>query len=199
MKKFGLLIMMSTVIVGCVTVPPTNQNNLCEIFREKGDWFDAAEDAESRWGVPIQIIMAIIHQESRFKEDAKTKRTWYLGFIPGPRKSSAYGYAQAKDPVWNEYRNATGNGWASRDDFEDATDFIGWYIDGTQKRLKVSKWDARNQYLAYHEGRGGYARGTWKSKKWLIAVADKVKRRASRYGTQLKGCRDELDDWWPFW
>lgn len=199
MNNYLILLIIILSISGCATTPPTNQEDICKIFYEKDDWFDDVEDAESRWGVPIQIIMAFIHQESRFKQGAQPERTWYLGFIPGPRKSSAYGYSQAKDPVWNEYRNATGNGWASRDDFEDATDFIGWYINGTHKALKISKWDAKNQYLAYHEGRGGYRRGTWKSKKWLIQVAEKVNRRASRYGAQLKTCRDDLDSWWPFW
>jgi hypothetical protein len=187
------------MLVGCATVPPSNPDNLCEIFREKDDWFDAAADAEDRWGAPIQVMMAIVFQESRFQAEAKTPRTWYLGFIPGPRKSSAYGFAQAKDPVWEEYKADTGNSWADRDDFEDAIDFIGWYIYGTNKRLGISKWDARKQYLAYHEGRGGYARGTYRSKRWLLAVADKVARRASRYGAQLRQCRDELESWWPFW
>ncbi len=192
-------ILVLVLLTACSTTPPAQQDNICKIFKEKSGWFDDAEDAESKWGVPIQVMMAIIHQESRFKNSAAPERTWYFGFIPGPRKSSAYGYAQAKDPVWNEYRNATGNGWASRDDFEDAIDFIGWYLSASHKRLKISKWDARNQYLAYHEGRGGYNRKTYQSKAWLIKVADKVSKRASRYGAQLKTCRSDLESWWPFW
>jgi len=194
-----MLVGITTTLSGCASTPPSNTDNICAIFHEKSDWFDAAEDAENSWSVPIPVLMAIIHQESRFRGDAQTPRTWYLGFIPGPRKSSAYGFAQAKDPVWNEYRRATGNSWADRDDFDDAIDFIGWYLDGTQKRLGISKWDARRQYLAYHEGRGGYRRGSYKSKQWLIAVAAKVGRRASRYAAQLKTCRSDLESWWPFW
>lgn len=66
----------------------------------------------------------------------------------------------------------------------------------------ISKWDAKNQYLAYHEGHGGYRKKSYRKKAWLVKVADKVKRRADRYGAQLNGCRDELDsgwDLWPFW
>ncbi len=198
MKKI-LISLMALLLVSCATMPPSRQDNICQIFKEKGGWFEDAEDAEDRWGVPIQVLMSFIYQESRFKQGAAPSRKYYLGFIPGPRASSAYGYAQAKDPVWNEYRTATGSRWASRTDFEDAIDFVGWYIYGTQKRLKISKWDAKNQYLAYHEGRGGYSRASYKSKAWLIDVANKVDRRSAMYGVQLKKCRSDLESWWPFW
>ncbi|MDO5643141.1 MAG: lytic transglycosylase, partial [Paracoccus sp. (in: a-proteobacteria)] len=61
--------------------------------------------------------------------------------------------------------------------------------DGTARRLGISKWDARNQYLAYHEGRAGYARGSYRAKGWLVGVADGVQRRAEMYHTQLRSCR----------
>ena len=169
-------------------------DNICDIFLGETDWYEAARDSQHKWGTPMFVMMAIMHQESTFVEDAQPEREWFLGFIPLPRSSSAYGFAQAQDPVWNEYIRATENHGADRDDFEDAIDFIGWYTDGSQKRLKLSKWDAYGQYLAYHEGRGGYARGTYKSKDWLITVANKVKNRASRYNVQLKECRAKLDN-----
>ena len=201
MKRYSIILgsFISILLMGCSIAPPKQQEDICEIFREKNNWFDDAEDAELRWGVPIQVMMAFIYQESRFQDEAAPERTWYLGFIPGARKSSAYGYAQAQDPVWDEYRKATRNGWASRDDFDDAVDFVGWYVAGTHQQLKISKWDSKNQYLAYHEGRGGYRQGSYKSKKWLIKVANKVAARASRYGKQLKQCRSDLEGWWPFW
>ena len=43
---------------------------------------------------------------------------------------------------------------ADRDDFNDAIDFIGWYNDQSSRRSKISKSDAYNLYLAYHEGQG---------------------------------------------
>jgi len=138
-------------------------------------------------------MMAIIHQESRFVHNARPDRKWFL-FIPLPRQSSAFGYAQAQDPAWHEYRLATRSLGADRDSFEDAIDFVGWYTDVTQKRLGTSKWDAYTQYLAYHEGRTGYQRGAWKKKPWLKSVANKVKHRAATYGGQLKRCKNELDD-----
>ncbi len=172
----------------------------CEIFREKDDWFEVTQDVYERWGVPPHVQLAIMHQESRFQYDAKPPRDTILWVIPWFRKSSAYGFAQVKDSTWEWYQEKTGNTWADRDDFEDAADFIGWYGYMTYKTLGISKWDAYKQYLAYHEGHGGYRRGTYRSKPWLMKVARKVDSRASRYHTQLSRCKDELESWdlWPF-
>ncbi|MDA8740572.1 lytic transglycosylase, partial [Rhodobacteraceae bacterium] len=52
----------------------------------------------------------------------------------------------------------------------------------------VALSDARNQYLAYHEGQGGFMRGTHLKKSWLLAVADKVADRSATYRRQLKSC-----------
>jgi hypothetical protein len=43
-------------------------------------------------------------------------------------------------------------------------------------------------YLAYHEGYGGYKRGSFKDKDWLKDTARKVKYNAVRYKRQLKNC-----------
>ncbi len=187
------LLLMLLGLSGCATSPPRNTDNICAIFREQDDWYDAAQDANERWGTPIQVMMAIMHQESRFVHDAQPPRTWYLGFIPGPRPSSAYGYAQAQTPAWDDYLKEAGSWGADRDEFADAVDFIGWYTWKTHQVNGVSKWHADLQYLNYHEGWGGYRRGTYKSKPWLIGVSRKVKRRASDYGAQLRGCQDSLE------
>ena len=76
----------------------------------------------------------------------------------------------------------------SRTDIYDATDFIGWYMTETKRRNGVSKYDARNQYLAYHEGQGGYARGTHLQKSWLLRTANRVEARSDLYGKQLRAC-----------
>lgn len=186
--------LMVIFLSSCAGYRPNNPNNICDIFLGETDWYEAARDAQHKWGTPIYVMMAIMHQESRFVDDAQPERDWFLGFIPLPRDSSAYGFAQAQDPVWSEYMEQAANWGADRDEFEDAIDFIGWYTDGSQKRLKLSKWDAYGQYLAYHEGRGGYSRGTYNSKPWLKKVAVKVKKRATTYNVQLKGCQATLDD-----
>ena len=197
-----LLIVAASVLAGCATTPPSNPDNACSIFREKDDWYDSAKDVYKRWGVPIHVQLAIMRQESTFIHDARPPREHLLGFIPWFRPTSAYGYAQVKDSTWEWYEKDTDRWGADRDDFDDADDFVGWYVHGTYTMLGVSKWDARKQYLAYHEGRGGYKRGTYRHKRWLLKVAARVKANASRYYTQLKGCEDELNsgwDLWPFW
>jgi len=190
----NMVISLFLLLSGCSTYQPNNPDNLCHIFFGEIDWYEAARDAQGQWGTPIYVMMAIMYQESRFVDDAQPDRPWFLGVVPLPRDSSAYGYAQAQDPVWEEYRRHRPNSGADRDDFEDSIDFIGWYTHGSQKRLKVSKWDAYGQYLAYHEGRGGYQRKTYQGKPWLKKIANKVKRRAIRYNQQLKTCQAGLDD-----
>lgn len=199
--SLGLLV-AAVLLAGCVTAPPRTTSNICDIFYEKDDWFDDADHAFDRWGAPIHVQMAIIHQESRFIGDARPPRKRLLWFIPWTRVTSAYGYSQALDSTWDWYKRDSGNGWADRDSFADATDFVGWYIAKSHAELGLSKWNAYGQYLAYHEGQAGYRRGTYKGKSWLQRAAGRVNARAGRYAQQLQGCRNDLENpgywWWPF-
>lgn len=193
------LITASLLFLGaCATKPPANPNNICEIFKEKRDWYEAAIETREKWGAPVHIPMAIMYQESSFKYDAAPPMEYFLWIIPIGRASDAYGYSQAKTPVWGEYVDETDNYFADRDDFDDAIDFIGWYMNRTNKINKVSKWDTYAQYLNYHEGQGGYRRGSYKKKPWLQKVARKVEARAKKYSEQYWGCKDELDKFWLF-
>lgn len=147
---------------------------------------------QSRWGTPPHVAMAIMKQESSFVADALPPRAYLLWVIPWGRVSPSYGYAQAQPPAWKDFERSMGSG-GSRDDFADAIMFIGWYAAGTQQQLGISKWDTYNQYLAYHEGRGGYSRNTYRAKPWLMQVARKVEQQSKTYGAQLNQCRGELE------
>ena len=197
MKRF-LLMMACVAAAGCTTSPPRDVNDICDIFHEKGGWYDDAVDSRDEWGTPIPVMMAMMYQESRFQAKARPPRKKIFGFIPGPRPSSAYGYSQAKKSTWKEYKSSAGNYGADRDDFGDAIDFIGWYNYKSKKRSGISRTDAYRLYLAYHEGHGGYNRGTYRSKKWLVDVARKVERKATTYQQQLNGCEDGLESGWFF-
>lgn len=177
---------------GCSSTPPKQVTNLCHIFDEKGSWYRHARAASKRWGSPIAINMAIMHQESRFVAKAKPPRTKILWIFPGPRKSSAYGYAQAKDETWQWYRKGSGNRGGDRNNFKDAIDFIAWYNLQSHKRAKIDSTDAYRLYLAYHEGQGGYLRRSYKNKAWLKKIAKKVSARASSYQAQLNQCEKRL-------
>ncbi|BDX07533.1 hypothetical protein MACH26_30540 [Planctobacterium marinum] len=198
-KIIFIVAFISLFSASCSTTPPKNKHNLCEIFEEKDDWYDAAADMRDKWGVPIHVPMAMMYQESSFRDDARPPRDYiFFGLIPWGRVSSAYGYSQAKTPTWADYVRETGNSGADRDDFEDAIDFMGWFISKTYKINGISKWDAYAQYLNYHEGWGGYKRKTYLKKQWLIAVSKKVKARSLTYAKQLKTCEEDLKSGWFF-
>jgi len=190
MNKFLKLavVMMVASCGGGASEAPRNLDNACALAREKPQYYSAMKRAESRWGIPVYVQMATIHQESRFVGNAKTPHRYVLGVIPLGRQSSAYGYSQALDSTWDDYRKDVGRYGAKRNRIQDATDFMGWYMDGSTKRLGIPKYDARSQYLAYHEGRSGYANGNHNSKGWLLAVADKVQARSDMYRAQLSSC-----------
>ena len=136
----GLLLLL--LIAGCVSSPPEQVADVFEIFEEKGGWYDDASRAERRWGVPVAVLMAFTHQESSYKGKSKPPRGRLLWVIPWRRPSSAYGYAQATDEAWTDYKKATGRYRADRDDFGDAMDFVGWYNRRSSDLLGIPRNDA---------------------------------------------------------
>ena len=189
-----IICLFCIILSGCSgpSLRPEQKNNICEIFRENSKWYKYAEKSHVKWGIPIPVLMAIMHQESGFVDDIKPPRTTCLCIFPGPRPSSAYGYSQAKDETWSQYCRATGNSGADRDDFEDAIDFIGWYCDISHRKCRIARGDAYNLYLAYHEGHGGFNRKTFQKKRWLMNVASNVQKRANTYKSQLASCEGEF-------
>ena len=167
---------------------PRNLDNACAIVAERPHYLRAFRATERKWGVPVPTLMAIIYQESKFISNNRTPHRYALGVIPVGRQSSAFGYSQALDGTWEEYQRSEGGRGARRDDIRDATDFMGWYMAQTVEETGVPPWDTRNQYLAYHDGRTGYLRGTWRSKPWLVRIADEVDARAEMYEAQLRSC-----------
>ena len=198
MMRLLLLLCCAVLLSACTASQPKDVNDICAMFKEKDDWYDDAADASDEWGSPIPVMMAIMYQESRFQAKAKPPRKKILGFIPGPRPSSAYGYSQAKKSTWKDYKRSAGRYGSDRDDFADAVDFVGWYNYQSYKRSGISRKDTYRLYLAYHEGHGGYNRGTYRKKKWLTDVARKVERKASTYQQQLAGCEKDLKRGWFF-
>ena len=194
--RSGLLLWacLASLAAACASGPPRDPDDLCAIFREKRGWYAAARESSERWGVPEAVQLAFVHQESRFDAQARPPRRRLFGFIPTTRPSSAYGYGQVKKGTWNDYRRATGNRGADRDDFDDVADFIGWYGNVIQRATGVAKHDAYRLYLAYHEGPTGYRRASYRKKSWLLGVARKVDARAQRYAAQDASCRADLGE-----
>ncbi len=190
MKKLLRLAVM-LVLVSCgggYNQAPRNLDDACSILEQRPRFLGAMQQTQNRWGVPVHVQMATIYQESKFIGNARTPRQFSLGVIPTGRQSSAYGFSQALDGTWDDYRDATGRHGAKRNRFEDAADFMGWYMDQAEQKLGISKFDAQNQYLAYHEGITGYGRGSHNEKSWLLRVAAEVEARADLYQLQLIAC-----------
>ena len=180
----------STKLIGA------NQGNAFQVNSTGFDQVNTAIDLFSGKGISK---LAIIHQESTFDFNARPPREKLLGVIPWKRPSDAYGYAQALESTWDRYQKETGRRWADRDDFGDAIDFVGWYTDKSQQVAGISKWDPYNQYLAYHEGQGGYMKKSYQYKGDLKKVARRVDHRAKEWGAQLSRCEEDLDTgWWIF-
>jgi hypothetical protein len=190
-RRLALLALVGILLSACGHErPPSTVVDACRMQTERPKWFAAMRKTEAKYGVPVAVQLATIARESSFVADAQpTKRIGSGLFSREVPRSSAYGYAQALDGTWDDYRAATGRRGADRDDFADASDFIGWYMNEAARVNGLAPHDAYNQYLAYHEGKAGFARGTYKAKAWLPAVARDVESWAVVYQTQLQTCR----------
>ena len=158
----------------------------------------ASKHAQRRWGVPISVQMAIIHQESHYRGNARPAREKILWVIPWARPSTAEGYAQAVNGTWRLYLKQTRRSHANRSNFASATDFIGWFGRRAHYKLGVRRDNAYALYLVYHEGVGGYLQKTYLRKPWLMRVATHVSMMAKRYQAQLQRCEASLPQphWW---
>ena len=188
MRKIYIFIFI-LFLSSCSSIPK-NTSDGCSIFSEKYLWYKHAKKAEYKWGTPIYLQLAIIKMESDFDWLAKPKRHKIFKIIPYRRQSSSFGYSQAIKGTWKQYKNETGNKFATRTRFKDSVDFIGWYTDKTEKILKISKKDAFRQYIAYHEGWGNYK--NYKSNNKIILIAKKVEKQSSKYKNQLAKCKNVL-------
>ena len=188
--RIYFLILLIILITGCSSIPQ-NTSNSCSIFNERYLWYKHAVSTEKKWGTPIYIQLAIIKMESGFDWLAKPQRQKLFKIIPFKRPSSSFGYSQAVNGTWEQYKSETGNNLATRARFKDSVDFIGWYTDKTESLLKISKEDAFRQYIAYHEGWGGYK--NYENNKKVIVLAKKVKKQSDNYKSQLQKCQKRLN------
>lgn len=177
-------------VVSCSSIP-RDTANICELFDEKYFWYKSAKSTQQKWGVPIELQMAIIKQESGFDWLAQPERLKIFKIIPWRRPSSSLGYSQAVDGTWELYKSSTGNDLAVRVLFKDSSDFIGWYVDQTYKKLKIPKDDYFRQYIAYHEGWNSYS--NYNRKPNVVSYAKAVSDMARTYRSQLERCSSKLN------
>lgn len=192
MSKIFRALIIALLVASCGgrhNSSPNDLDNACAILKQRPEYRKAFRATERKWGVPIHVQMATIYQESKFVADARTPFKYVLGVIPMGRQSSAFGYSQALDATWKEYQRAQNRGSAKRDRIKDAADFMGWYMNQSKDRNGIALSDARNQYLAYHEGHSGFSRQSYNSKSWLVGIAQQVHERSAMYQGQIAGCR----------
>ncbi len=172
---------------------PIVSHDICRVLQKYPKWYAAAVLTEKRWGLPVDVQLAIIRHESSFDGNARPLRKVKKGFSYAyEQASSAYGYAQAKTLTWKDYKDATKRKSARRDRFADAVDFIGWYNHRSHRSLGLKKQDAFRLYLAYHEGHRGFEKRSYRKKPWLIKVAKRVAESSKRYKKQLRSCKKKV-------
>ena len=184
-KKIFIFISL-LLLVSCSSVP-RNTVNACIIFDEKYLWYKFAKITQEKWGAPIELQMAIIKKESGYDWLARPERTKIFKIIPWARKSSSLGYSQAVVDTWELYKQSTGKKYVTRVFFKDSSDFIGWYIDQTYKRMKVPKNNYFRQYLYYYNG------WTKKTRPESISYAKEVSSTARKYKAQMNRCKSKLN------
>lgn len=191
MRPVLVLLLPLLIFAGCAT-PPTNTEDICSIFEQKdglfNNWYRAAKATERQYGVPVPVLMATIYRESSFRAYARPKRTKLFGFIPWTRPSSAYGFSQALDGTWDQYRQQTGNYSAARNHFDDAVNFVGWYHYQSHFQNGIALNDAYNLYLAYYFGHSGYNRGDWQNNSAIKGAAARSRAMANKYALQMRNC-----------
>ena len=152
MGKVQLAMLAVLLASGSANAAPKDPNNICTILAQnkrlvyRSCESSALGTADAyRFSVYTSRIVICGQGETAAQKGFAVLAVWR-------RSSSAYGYAQATDEAWKDYKKDTGRRFVQRDDFADALDFIGWYNDRSHKRLKLRKNDAYRLYLAYYNG-----------------------------------------------
>ena len=187
--KKNLLLVVLFLVAACSSIPKNTQNS-CAIFEERYLWYKHAKASYEKWGAPIHLQLAFVKKESDFNWLAKPPRRKLFKVIPFKRPSSSFGYSQAVVGTWELYKKETNSPLATRARFKDSVDFIGWYTNKSNTILKISKTDAFKQYVAYHEGWGGFK--NYKDNKKIINLAKKVEKQSNVYKKQLSKCGSSL-------
>jgi len=79
-----------------------------------------------------KYILKKVKRKSKYLIIDLTKKKIFK-VIPFKRPSSSFGYSQAVKGTWEQYKQETDSPLATRARFKDSVDFIGWYINKTNK------------------------------------------------------------------
>ena len=196
-KKIKILITSFAILIGgCSTSRHDYEskttsfpNDACKMLKENNDWKDAVIDSYEKWGTPISVQLAFVRQESSFRHNARPIRKNKKYETGVNYSSTAYGYSQAINGTWADYKNRTKQYHRMRESFRDAVDFIGWYNYNSRSILQLSSTDAYSLYLSYHEGWSGFKNKTYDKKGFLKKAGWKVNKWSHKYSEQLNECK----------
>ena len=75
--KIIMIFAISISLVGCSVINPSvprNQNNACSILEEHRSWKRHLKRSKRKWGIPVEVQMAVIWKESNFRSRVKPPR-----------------------------------------------------------------------------------------------------------------------------
>ena len=62
-RTLAIVLLAASCGGGGPSEPPSNLDNACDIVRERPQYYRAFKAAERKWGVPVHVQMATIHQD----------------------------------------------------------------------------------------------------------------------------------------
>ena len=153
-------------VLSCSSVPK-NTVNACAIFNEKYLLYKFAKATERKWGAPIEFRWQLLERKVDMIGLRDQKEQNYLKSFLGKEKSSFLGYSQAIENTWETYKS-TGKKYVTRVLFKDSSDFVGWYVDQTYRKMKVSKTTILNNiYIIIMVGPNNLGRNQFLTQKQL--------------------------------
>lgn len=202
MKRFLLTAaFLLTCMTGTASTEPfdpvneTSDTLACEIFRERKDWFGAAEQTERRWGLPVSHQLAFLTEDwdlEHGKVPTKWRPDWTRPDRPPPGINPGF-FA----PTWEQYKSQADRASASPNNIDDTFDFMGWYFATLAPKENISPYDPVAQYILWRHGPDLYRSGEWRRNLWLNGQANRFADRARLYMSDLENCdlpKKEKDD-----
>lgn len=163
----------------------------CEIVRKRGDWYEAARQSESRWGVPAAHLLALLTDDQKLSSGqlpARWRPLWSTG-ISHPGLPDGF-----FESTWAQYQHQIGQPKASSSSVPTILDFMGWYISSLAQHHNLATDDAAGQFVLWRFGRDMYASGKWGHAPWVKMQADQFAARTLAYKADLNRCTGDLDD-----
>ena len=166
--------------------------NPCQYFFTHPQRLQIHQSVANKWHISTGTQLAVLLQESNLSAYARADQRHWINRIFSTKKISAYGYAQAIDRTWGQYQQTQNKQFASRHNYHDATDFIGWYLSTISKQTHIPTTQTEKLYLAYHEGIKGYQKQTYKNKPQLQKISHKVAQQGQAIDQAIDQCQYQL-------